>query len=503
MIHQPHLQLIVDQAAEHLAEAAMVFNCTCLHAHQVWDWYACCQTVYADMNLNIHMRAAGATISRVNAADTAGSMCYGAVDRVNDQQNEDGPTSDLLRLRASKCDACKNPVLYAYGSPEIFVGVAQGCYPRGTQLKEGNSFVNYWTDGKPLSKSCQDYFMLIQHSDISVEMFDALQKAGVITEGGELPNQDLLSHGESASWNNSIHREQPACKTKKRVHPWPIAGAPRLTTNSSRIKGMGSGINLVSTSSYGAGVHDKTGHCSQYLPHPAHITTEEPLLDVWGYPIIPPTTRSELDQLQSAAKAKVVGSKTVARCHSEALSVSKESADFRISPYGAVLTRRALVSQNSPRRTPRTRIEQNRPPVSAPSGMARPRAFLTDDLESGQTAHPYSAFKIGRSNSSPTNCAIYESESVQDPNVSGAAVRGSVMFDDGKAPQLPVADRISVETLQVLNASRSKVPGGISKIEQTAESCNSSNVEVIIIISYVLPASVCVSAFVKSTDASS
>ena len=235
-----------------------------------------------------------------------------------------------LRISPFYCEACRSPVVYTYGSPNVFAGVAQGCFPRGTQLREGSSLVNYFSDGKPVSNSCHVYFSSLKQSEVSEEIIEALQAAGMIKEG-EHSNQSFSFAGSEVA----SHR-------RRRVNPWPISGAPRLPTNSARIKGLGSGINYLSTSTVGVGVEDKRSMESQYIPQTCHLTIEEPRKDIYGYPIIVPTTCSAVEQLQNSARAKVTEKRPPPLS-----AISSGTPNFRISSSGAVLARPPFASQLS------------------------------------------------------------------------------------------------------------------------------------------------------------
>ena len=391
------------------------------------------------------------------------------------QAAEPEEETDSLFLRVSYCEACNSAVLFSYGpsNKEVFVGVAQGCYPRGTQLHECNVLVDYWSDGKPLSQSCVNYFSRMKHAEVSGEMLRALQKVGVLTQDGEMINGETKSKLETstdsnADWQNDL--TQPSKQAVKRVHPWPVAGAPRLSTSSARVKGMGSCTTILSAAAYGVGVHYKAGNASQYIPHPAHITVESPALDMHGNLVLPKPTCSTLDQLQFYAK-----SKALQRIPPDLPSGFLQGPNFRMNPYGAVLSRRPLVSQLSARRIS----------ASAPaSGPARPRIIFDN---AGSTANTKADAKnvtrtessaaaqrgsVGRSLSVVSQLSqhvarvgsgvvalttrttprdsthISKAESVER----AASPSYGVVFDDGTAPG-PAVDIILENTVQELKLS--------------------------------------------------
>ena len=382
--------------------------------------------------------------------------------------------TDSLFLRVSYCEACKSAVLFSYGktNKEVFVGVAQGCYPRGTQLHECNVLVDYWSDGKPLSQSCVNYFSRMKHAEVSGEMLQALQKAGVLTQDGEMINEEsveLVQRKPSTDLDTYL-QNGPSKPAVKRVHPWPVSGAPRLPTSSARVKGMGSCTTVLSAAAYGVGEHYKTGHASQYIPHPAHITVESPALDMHGNPVLPKPTCSALDQLQSSAKSKALQS-----IPPDLPSVFLQGPMFRMNPYGAVLSRRPLVSQLSARRIS----------ASAPaSGPPRPRIIVDN---AGSIANRKAdATDVTRTESSPATGrgAVDRSLSVMSQRSQHLARVGSgvvelmtsttprhsthilkaesvervasssygVVFDDGTAPG-PAVDIILENTVQELKLS--------------------------------------------------
>jgi len=302
----------------------------------------------------------GGSISR--AVSGVSSHASGALKKENKKEIL---TRTSKKLETLVCDECKDPVAYSYGTPEALIGVSQGCFPCGSQMKEGSTPVDYWSNGQPLPESCQRYFSLLQHSEVSVEMVEALKKDGMLTDAGDLPEPEE----EMTYWDNKIQvagqTPAPGKKSCRRVHPWPISGAPRLPTYSARVKGMASGSNIFTTFVYGSGMEDKRLNSSQYIPHPSHITQEEPRLDDYGYPIITPTTSSFIDQLQSTGRdkySKISDFSQVINGPPERLAVSSEGTNFRTSVYGAVLTRRPLASQLSARRISHS--------VSAPASVS-------------------------------------------------------------------------------------------------------------------------------------
>jgi hypothetical protein len=459
---------------------------------------SCCHLPMPDLVVNSGMFS----VSRATSSES----CVSGRGQVAEPEEE----TDSLFLRVSCCEACKSAVLFSYGpsNKEVFVGVAQGCYPRGTQLHECNVLVDYWSDGKPLSQSCVNYFSRMKHAEVSGEMLQALQKVGVLTQDGEMINEETKSKLEtSTDWNpdaevseemlqalqkvegltqdgETINEEtkskletstdwnlaQPSKQAVKRVHPWPVAGAPRLPTSSARVKGMGSCTTILSAAAYGVGVHYKTGNASQYIPHPAHITLESPALDMHGNLVLQKPTCSALDQLQSSAKSKALKG-----IPPDLPSGFSQGPNFRMNPYGAVLSRRPLVSQLSARRIsasapascpPRPRIivdnagsiantKADAKDVTRTESSPATRRGAVGRSLSVMSQHSQHVARVGSGVVALTTSItphdsthISKAESVEH----GASPSFGVVFDDGTAPG-PAVDIILEHTVQALKLS--------------------------------------------------
>ena len=361
----------------------------------------------------------GASISRVNSSATTASGLSSLEGGAPQATTDDKGGS--LRLNPGFCEACGDPVAYSFGSPEVFTGVAQGCYPRGVQLREAGQSVDYFADRRRLSKRCHAYFSQLPHSEVSEAMFEALQRAGIVTQAGGLADvrSSRSEQNETSSMQGS--RNLVSGSDQKWVHPWPIAGALRLSTSSARVKGMGSGGNFVSLSACGLGVEDKTGYESQRIPNPVHLTSEEHISDSQSF-TLPPSKPG-------------VG-------HTQPIFMAPT---FKLSPYGAVLSRRPQTSQLSARRT----SHQHRSCQNEDAEMPVPLSARRHAVSAPASAPSRLSDMKSAVESVPAS-DLLRMPSTDDKYVKGAAV----VFDDGSAPRAAVADRISEATVQALLRSK-------------------------------------------------
>lgn len=370
-------------------------------------------------------------MSRPTSSATTAST-FSSTEQASPQAKEDSGSS---RLKSFYCEACGDPVAYSFGMPEVFAGVAQGCYPKGKQLTEAGISVDYFADRRRLSRKCHAYFSQLSHSDVSEAIIEALQSAGVLTNSCELSDY-TKPHSEQ---KEAILLDQvsnaPIGSGKKRVHPWPISGAPRLTTSSARIKGMASGGNLLSSSVYGIGA-DKPAYVSHHLMNSSDLTRE-----------------SQPDNVQAitASPSKItkwghpIGSDN---------RISVSAPAFKLSPYGAVLSRRPTTMEISSRRIPRQHADikdRDEPAISLPQNEAqgsegpRPLVGRTQSLAAGELLR-----------SSVGGCKPIK--------------EAAVLFDDGSAPRTELADRITEQTVQALRASKLKGSGLSSMGEHSNDS---------------------------------
>lgn len=405
--------------------------------------------------------ASAASASRPNSSATTASS-FSSTGPPGQEAGDTKDKSGPLRLQPFYCEACGDPVAYSFGSPEIFAGVAQGCYPSRMQLREAGRSVDYVADRRRLSRRCHAYFSQLPHSDVSEAIFEALQNAGVLTNSGELAD-DRRSRSVQKDALLSLEWSNPVLGSgRKRVHPWPISGAPRLPTSSARIKGMASGGNFVSSSLCGIGVEDKTGNVSQYIMNPSDLTNEDYSDNFEAIKVSPTKKISQRGQ------------------HGFDGRISLSTApNFKLSPYGAVLSRRPLTSQFSARRVPchysgmragdmpAAWLSSGRQLASAPTGgRSRPGDTVILHVENSQ--------KEGQRSDSPRHlaggtqslpaCDLLRSSSP------GGRSTAAVVFDDGSAPRTEVPDRISEQTLHALRASKSKGAGTSLASEQSVGS---------------------------------
>ena len=374
------------------------------------------------------------------------------------------------------CAACRNPVAYSYGSaPEVFVGVSQGCYPRGTQLREGESMVNYWSDGTPLGPTCHTYFSSLLHAEVSEQMVQALKEAGMLSERGEIPSEEVEE--DTLMWENSQDITHSP-RTKRRAEPWPSSRAPFQSTRNARIKSMGSANIYLSKSASAVGtLQDRKNMEVQYIPHPSHLTVEA-YRDAAGFPIpisLRATTSSKIDQLQSAARMRANRGAPDPGAPAAISAVAFKPQNWKVGPYGAMLSRQSLATTQSARRLAVKKVqswesqfsreedaydpENNRGScsVSAPaSGPPRTRTSVSGaygEREEAEKAPSASGDgDVFRTQSSPTPGRTLSSGNMK--------ARGAgVVFDDGTAPGTHTTpDRLGSVTAEALKVSVASKP---------------------------------------------
>ena len=183
----------------------------------------------------------------------------------------------------------------------------------------------------------------------------------------------------------------------------------------------------MSLSACGIGVEDKTGYESQYISNPVHLTSEEHIGDSQSF-TLSPTKMSGAGHTVSIFMAPT----------------------FKLSPYGAVLSRRPQTSQLSARRTSHQhRYCQNEDAEIPGFPSARRHAVSAPASGPPRLSDMKSAVE-----SVPASDLLCQT-STDDKSVKGAAV----VFDDGSAPRAAITDRISEATVQALLSSKLKGSG--------------------------------------------